>query len=36
MILGIVGETMELVFVVAMTVIGLLFLIWVQSRSQQA
>jgi preprotein translocase subunit YajC len=35
MILGMVGETMELLFVVIMTVVGLWFLIWLQARSQK-
>ena len=35
MVFGMVGETMELVWVVAMTVVGLGFLILVQARSQQ-
>jgi hypothetical protein len=35
-ILGAVGETMELLFIVIMMVIGLALLIWIQARSQQA
>jgi hypothetical protein len=35
MIFGVAGETMELAWVLAMTVVGIGFLIWVQSRSQQ-
>lgn len=35
MVFGQVGETMELVFVVLMTIVGIGFLILVQARSQQ-
>jgi hypothetical protein len=34
-IFGAVGETMELAFVVVMTIVGLALLIWIQARSQQ-
>jgi hypothetical protein len=33
-IFGAVGETLELLAVVIMTIIGLWFLIWIQARSQ--
>lgn len=35
MVFGQVGETMELLVVVVMTIVGLGFLILVQARSQQ-
>lgn len=35
MIFGAVGETLELLAVVIMTIVGLLFLIWIQAQSQR-
>ena len=35
MVFGMVGETMELVFVVLMMIVGLAFMIFIQARSQQ-